>query len=349
MMDFIVFRKNKISFLYERKSLITFIILLILAVASVLLSLSIGKTNFSIIEVIKTLLGMGSKYDELMIKHFRLPRALAGLLVGTSLALSGTILQGIAKNPLASPNLIGVVDGGSVGALIFLTIFLSPRDNSLTVSIFFMPIFALITAFLVAFLVYVTAFKNGVNSLRLILVGIAFSGIAKALTTLLIINGPLIFIAEANTWITGTVYGTNWAQVKLLALWFLIFLVITLLYIRDLNVQNLDDHLAIGLGTKLERKRLIMILLSAALASGAVAVGGGISFVGLIAPHIARQLTNSSFENVIPLSILIGGIMVVLADIIARTMFYPLDLPVGIFTASIGAPFFIFLLWKKQK
>jgi len=349
MNSFITFRKNKTSFIYEKRLILTFFILLIIAFLSILLSLSIGKTNFSITEIIKTLFGLGSKYNSLIINQFRLPRTLVGFLVGASLALSGGILQGISKNPLASPNLIGVVNGGSVGALIFLTMFLNTNDNSLTVSIFYMPIFALIGAFLIAFLIYITAFKNGVTPFRLILIGIAFSGAAKALTTILIINGPLVLVTEANLWLTGTVYGTNWLHVKLLLTWFLIFSIITIFFIKDLNVQNLDDNIAIGLGTNLNKKRLMFILLSTALASGAVAVGGGVSFVGLVGPHIARKLTNSSFENIMPLSILSGGIIVVLADILARTLFAPLDLPVGIFTASIGAPFFIFLLWKKQR
>ena len=349
MKNFYVFRKNKISFIYEKKAIFIFLLLLALGIFSILLSLSIGKNNFSIIEVGKTLLGFGSGYNNLIIKQFRLPRTLVGFLVGASLALSGSILQGIAKNPLASPNIIGIVNGGSVGALIFLSFFIDTGSNSLTVSVFYMPLFALAGAMIVAILIYLTAFKNGITPFRLILIGIAISGAAKALTTILIINGPMVFISEANIWLTGTVYGTNWTHVKLLGIWFLIFSIITLISFKDLNVQNLDDSLAIGLGTKLERKRFLFILLSTAIASGAVAVGGGISFVGLIGPHISRKLTNSSFENIIPLSILVGGTIVVLADIIARTLFAPLDLPVGIFTASIGAPFFIYLLWKKQR
>lgn len=165
----------------------------------------------------------------------------------------------------------------------------------------------------------------------------------------MIINGPVIFIKEAQLWITGTVYGTSWINVKLLFIWFSCIYLITLIYIRELNVQSLDDSISTGLGNDVEKNRFILMILSAALASGAVAVGGGISFVGLIAPHICRKLTNSSFEYITPLSALIGGIIVVLSDIAARTLFFPLDLPVGIFTAGIGAPFFIYLLVKNHK
>ena len=181
------------------------------------------------------------------------------------------------------------------------------------------------------------------------MVGIAISGATKALTSILIINGPVIFIKEAQLWITGTVYGTNWTHVQLLSIWFLFLFILTLIFIRELNVQNLDDSISTGLGSSTEKNRFILMIISAALASEAVAVGGAISFVGLIAPHISRKLTNSSFENIIPLSTLIGGIIVVFSDILARTLFFPQDLPVGIFTAGIGAPFFIYLLVKNQK
>lgn len=349
MSEFLVFRRDNFSFLYEKKSLTVFLGLILLSVLSILLSLSIGQTNYSVIDVAKSLIGIGDPAKDFVIKSLRLPRTLVAFFVGSSLALSGAILQGMVKNPLASPDLIGITSGGSVGALVFLTLFTDPFNNSLTVSVFYMPVFTFLGAFLASILIYFTSFKNGVTPYRLILIGIAVSGAAKALTSILIINGPLIFIAESNIWVTGSVYGTNWDHFKLLFIWFSIFALVSIVFIRDLNVQNLDDSLAIGLGTPIERKRFLLLILSTTLACGAVAVGGGIGFVGLVAPHICKKLTNSSFENILPLSILVGGIIVVLSDLAARTLFAPLDIPVGVFTAGIGAPFFIYLLWSKRK
>lgn len=349
MKRFFVFRKGNFSLIYEKRSLLIVVCTLIICILSLLLSLSIGQKNISIIKVISILLGRAEGGDSLIVNAIRLPRTLVALFVGISLGLSGAILQGVVKNPLAAPNIIGITDSGSVGALIFLTLFTDPKNNSLTTSIFYMPVFAFAGAFLAVLLVYFLAFKKGVTPYRLILIGIAVSGAAKALTSILIINGPVVFIKEAQLWITGTVYGTNWTHVKLLSIWFLILLILTLFSIREMNIQNLDDSISTGLGSAVEKNRFLLMVLSAALASGAVAVGGGISFVGLIAPHISRKLTNSSFENIIPLSALIGGIIVVLSDLAARTLFFPLDLPVGIFTAGIGAPFFIYLLIKNQK
>ncbi|MDF2548301.1 MAG: ferrichrome transport system permease protein FhuG [Anaerosolibacter sp.] len=349
MKNFLIIRKGNISAIYEKRSILILFITAIICILSILFSLSMGQKHIPIFKIIQVLLGGAGSGDSLIIHSIRLPRTLVALFVGTSLGLAGAVLQGVVKNPLAAPNIIGITDSGSVGALIFLTIFTNPKNNALTTSIFYMPIFAFIGAFSAVLLVYFLAFKKGVTPYRLIMIGIAVAGAAKALTSILILNGPVVFIKEAQLWITGTVYGTNWTHVKLLSSWFMVLFVLTIVFTRELNIQNLDDGISIGLGSSVEKNRFILMVLSAALASGAVAVGGGVSFVGLIAPHICRKLTNSSFENILPLSALVGGIIVVLSDVAARTLFFPLDLPVGIFTAGVGAPFFIYLLIKNQQ
>ncbi|WP_291574521.1 FecCD family ABC transporter permease [Clostridium sp. UBA4548] len=348
MDKFIVVRKNKFSLIYEKRSFKVLVSILLLGFISMVISLCIGQTFIPLDKVINTILG-GKGGEAYIINSLRLPRALVGFLVGASLGLSGAILQGVVKNPLADPNVMGVVNGGSVGALFFLTLFTNPKNNSLTTSIFYMPVFTFAGAFLSVLLIYFLALKKGVTPFRLILIGIAISGALKAITSILIISGPVVFIAEAQIWLTGTIYGTTWIHVKLLTPWFILLFILTIIFTRELNLQNLEDNISTGLGTKVEKLRFLLMIISAALASGAVAVGGGISFVGLIAPHICRKLTNSSFENIIPLSALIGGIIVVLSDLAARTLFFPLDLPVGIFTAGVGAPFFIYLLIKNQR
>lgn len=348
MHKFFVIRKGKLSLILEKRSFRILLITILITIMSIFLSLSMGQKFIPLDKIISSLFGAKGG-DAFIINSIRLPRTLVSFLVGASLGLSGAILQGVVKNPLAAPNIMGITDGGSVGALLFLTLFTDPKNNSLTTSVFFMPVFAFLGAFITVFLIYTLAFKKGVTPFRLIIIGIAISGFAKALTSILILNGPVVFIKEAQLWLTGTVYGTNWTHVKLLFVWFVILFIITQFLIRELNMQNFEDDLSVGLGSNTEKNRFLLMLISAALASGAVAVGGGISFVGLIAPHICRKLTNSSFGNIVPLSTLIGGIIVVISDIAARTLFFPLDLPVGIFTAGIGAPFFIYLLIKNQK
>lgn len=349
MKKFLTIRHGRFSIIYERRNIIILLITSLLCILSLLFSLSIGQKYTGISKILQIIFTGGNNTDSLIINTLRFPLALAALFVGASLGLSGAILQGVVKNPLAAPNIIGITDSGSVGALIFLTLFTDPKNNALTTSIFYMPIFAFACAFFAVLIIYLLAFKKGVTPYRLILIGIAIAGAARAIAAILIINGPVIFIKEAQLWITGTVYGTNWSHVKLLSSWFFILCILTVFYVKELNIQNFDDNISIGLGSAVEKNRFVLMILSAALASGAVAVGGGVSFVGLIAPHISRKLTNSSFENILPLSTLIGGIIVLLSDMAARTLFFPLDLPVGIFTAAVGAPYFIYLLIKNQK
>lgn len=348
MNNLFIIRKKYFSFIYEKKSFKILILLALISIVSILIYLSIGETNFSIPIVIKSVFGINSGYENLIVKEFRMPRAITAFLVGSCLALSGAIIQSIVKNPLASPDLIGIVNGGSVGALIFLSLFMNPTNNSLKVSMNYMPIFAFAGSFAACIFVYIFSFKNGITPYRLILVGLGVSSVGKALTSILMINGPLIFTTEANIWITGTVYGTNWSDVKILLIGFIILFVLSIILIRSINIQNLDENVAISLGNGLQINRFILLLLSTALSSLAVSIGGGISFVGLIAPHICKKIINSSFENVVPICVIVGGLIVLISDLIARTIFFPLDIPVGVFTAIIGSLFFIYLLLSEK-
>ncbi len=322
-------------------------LLLGITILMIFFSLCLGEAMVGPLDVLKSILGIDIGFSCILVTKIRLPRVLVAFFVGASLALSGAILQGVVKNDLASPDILGVVNGGSVGALVFLTIFIDPKNNSLTTSILYMPIFTFIFSFIALMCILLINGKSSSTN-KLIIIGIGVSAIAKAITNILIINGPIIFIKEATTWITGSIYGANWTHAILIIVIFSIFATLTLIFIKDLNLHQLEDEVVIVLGNKLHKSRIILLGISAALAAGAVTIGGGISFVGLIAPHIARKLVDSKFENVIPLSILIGGIITLLADFVSKWLFYPQDLPIGIFTAFIGAPYFIYLLVKKR-
>lgn len=322
-------------------------LLLGITILMIFFSLCLGEAMVGPLDVLKSILGIDAGFSSILVTKIRLPRVLVAFFVGASLALSGAILQGVVKNDLASPDILGVVNGGSVGALVFLTIFIDPKNNSLTTSILYMPIFTFMFSFMALMCILIINGKSSSTN-KLIIIGIGVSAIAKAMTNILIINGPIIFIKEATTWITGSIYGANWTHAILIMVIFSIFATLTLIFIKDLNLHQLEDEVVIVLGNKLHKSRIILLGISAALAAGAVTIGGGISFVGLIAPHIARKLVDSKFENVIPLSILIGGIITLLADFVSKWLFYPQDLPIGIFTAFIGAPYFIYLLVKKR-
>jgi iron complex transport system permease protein len=340
--------KGFISFLIDKKALVAFLSLLGLLVALFFVSAGMGEMKISPIDVFQVLIGKGNEMYELVVTSFRLPRIIVAILVGISLAMGGSILQGLIRNPLASPEIIGVTGGAGVAVVLFLALF-SDKNNSLTISIHWLPLGAFIGATLVASLVYLLAWKrDGVAPIRLVLIGIGVSALMQALTTLFMILGPIYQASQANIWLTGTVYGSNWKNIEVLAPWTAVFVMLTLISARKLNVQELGDELAIGLGSAVQRHRLLLLLLSTALIGGAVAFAGGIGFVGLIAPHIARRLVGSAFGALLPVAGLIGAILVVTADLIGRMIAAPLEVPAGVFTAAIGAPYFIYLLYKSR-
>lgn len=341
------FDRKNISFLVDRKSLVVIIFLLLFAVLIALLSAGMGDMKISPVNVIKAWFGYGDDLDKVVVNSFRLPRMIVSLLVGISLAISGAILQGIIRNPLASPDIIGITGGAAVAVVSFLAIF-SDEHNALTVSIKWMPLAAFIGALAITFLIYLLAWKNGVSPITLVLIGIGLSALTQALTTLFMILGPIYRASQANIWLTGSIYGSNWQNVSILLPWTFCLMIILAMVIRHLNVQELGDSVATGIGSTVGKYRVIFLLISAGFAAGGVAFAGGIGFVGLLAPHIARKLVGSSFGSLIPVAALIGAILVMVADLIGRVLLGPTEIPAGVFTAVIGAPYFIFLLYKHR-
>jgi iron complex transport system permease protein len=338
---------KSISFLVDKKVITISLILFTVSVAVFLVSAGSGEMYISPLEVAKTLFGNGSDMNEIVIYTFRLPRILVALLAGMSFAVAGAILQGMIRNPLASPDVLGITGGAAAAVVTFLTLF-SDKNHSLTISIHWLPLGAFVGATVTALLVYVLAWKNGMAPLRLVLIGVGISALMQACTTLLMITGPIYRASQANVWITGSVYGASWKHVTLLAPWALILLAISFLSARKMNIQELGDELAIGAGVSLQKQRFFLLLLSTALTGGAVAFAGGIGFVGLMAPHMARRLVGSSFGALLPASALLGAIFVMAADLAGRMLFAPMEIPAGVFTAAVGAPYFIYLLYKSR-
>jgi iron complex transport system permease protein len=338
---------GRLSFLIDRKASITFGVLVLAAFIIFVISTGTGEMKISPLTVVKVFFGGGPEMETLIIKSFRLPRIIVALMVGVSLAVAGGILQGMIRNPLASPDVLGITGGASVAVVAFLAVF-SDKSNALTVSIAWLPFAAFLGAGIVAFLVYFLAWKNGVSPIRLVLIGIGISTLMQALTTLMMIMGPIYQASQANIWITGTVYGSSWKNVATLVPWTVIFLIIALVAARTINIQELGDEVATGLGGKVQKQRFTLLMISTALIGSSVAFAGGIGFVGLMAPHMARRLVGSSFGALLPAAALIGGILVMVADLIGRTLFSPLEIPAGVFTAGIGAPYFIYLLFKTR-
>ncbi len=342
------FRRLPVSFLFDRRALLVMFMLILAVLVAMVISIGMGDIKLNPLEVIQVLLGNGSELNTLVVQTFRLPRILIGFLVGASLAVAGAIFQGVFRNPLASPDIIGITGGAGVAVVTFLTFLLDPTDNSLTVSIHWLPFAAFAGAALTAFLIYVLSWKKGVTPVRLVLVGVGLDVATKALIDVMMIFGPLILATQSKIWITGSIYGSTWENVWTLLPWVCFIVPFTLIIARNLNIQELGDDIAKGVGSSVQWQRFTLLLIGTALAGGAVAFAGGIGFVGLMGPHIARQLVGAAYGALLPVSALVGGLIVLLADLVARTAFLPLDIPAGVFTSAIGAPYFIYLLYRSR-
>ncbi|MDN4523776.1 FecCD family ABC transporter permease [Fictibacillus fluitans] len=347
MSKYITARSKRYSYLIEKKAMLTILILLLVTLAIMSVSIGIGELYITPLEVIQSLTGMGNGINDVVIQEFRLPRILIAVIAGASLSLAGAILQGVIRNPLASPDMLGITSGAGFAAVTFITVF-SNQSNNLTVSIGYLPVAAVTGAFIMGTVVYLLAWKRGISPVRLILIGVGLMAAAQALTTLMIVLGPIYAAPQATIWLTGSVYATNWKDVYSLLPWFLVLAPLLFTLTRKLNVQELGDDVAASLGHSVNKNRFILLLISTALAGSAVAFTGAIGFVGLIGPHIARRLVGSSFGALLPVSGFLGAIIVLLADLAGRTLFSPLEVPAGVFTAAIGAPYFIYLLSKNH-
>ncbi|WP_028596442.1 FecCD family ABC transporter permease [Paenibacillus assamensis] len=335
-------KNDSISIQFETKSLLVIIALFFLSLLAVIAGTSLGNTIIPPLEVVQSMLKIGSGEHDFVIQTLRLPRVLVALLVGAALAVSGAILQGIIRNPLASPDIIGITGGASVAAVAFVTLLAG------TVSISFMPLAAIVGAMIVSIIIYLLAWKNGVSPIRLVLVGIGISAIMSAGTTFMLVMSPYFAAGKAYIWLSGSVYGSTWEDVYLILPVTAVVIPLVVILARNLNLQEFGDEVATGLGAAVQRQRLLLLALSVVLAGVAVSIGGAIGFVGLIAPHIARKLVGRPFGSLVVVSALIGSLLVFVADWIGRTAFYPLDIPAGIFTAGVGAPFFLYLLFKNR-
>lgn len=302
--------------------------------------IGVGEYDIPFTDVFKTLLGIERGSSEFIIYTLRLPRALTGLLVGMALASAGAIIQGILRNPLASPGVLGFNSGAALAAVSLMVLY---PESSVAVR----PIAAFAGALLTVFIVYLLAYKKGSSPVRMLLVGMGVAAIAHALITLVMTFGKIHLVSQANIWMVGSVYGTGWEQFWPLFLWVVILLPLAVLMARHLNVMELGEEISVGLGMRLEWKRVTLLLLCVGLAGAAVAVAGTISFVGLMAPHMARRLVGPTHGALIPTAALMGGLLIVTADLAGRMILAPIEIPVGVITAIIGAPYFIYLLLRE--
>jgi iron complex transport system permease protein len=326
----------------QRYILLTLSILIIL---TIIVSLGLGYSSVSYNRILPTILGNGTFKEEFVLFSIRMPRIIVTLLAGMALALSGAILQGLTRNDLADPGIIGINSGAGLGIAVFFLFF--PIDAASFA--YMLPLVAFGGALVTAILIYLFSFKKGIGlqPVRLILVGIGFS-MALSGAMIVIISAAerqkVDFIAR---WLAGNIWGTDWPFILALLPWLLILVPFTLYKANRLNILSLSDPVAIGVGVSIEKERIVLLLTAVALAASAVSVTGGIAFIGLMAPHLAKALIGPRNQLFLPIAVLVGGWLLLFADTIGRNLLEPEGIPAGIMTALIGAPYFVYLLLKK--
>ncbi|MBB5534399.1 FecCD family ABC transporter permease [Rhizobium giardinii] len=340
----------------DRSRLARLVILALILAAAAMFAASImtGAADASLGNVLRWLFGVDgaeqalSVRDRIIILDIRLPRAVMGLLVGASLAVSGAIMQGLFRNPLADPALVGISSGASLGAVLTIVLGSSLFGTLFAVFGFYaLPVAAFLGCLVTTLLLYRIATRSGQTSVAtMLLAGIALAALANAVT------GVLIFVADDKQlrdltfWGLGSLAGANWTKILSAAPIILVSLAVVPFLARGLNALTLGEAAAFHMGIPVQRLKNIAIISVAALTGASVAVSGGIGFVGIVVPHVLRLIIGPDHRYLLPASALLGGTLLIFADMVARTIVPPAELPIGIITAFVGAPFFLWILLR---
>lgn len=333
-----LFRKNK-------KARITgFVILAVLLIVGLLTDLFAGYSKLGLSDVLTILAGGGSRTMRYNLLELRMPRVITSMLVGIGLSLSGCLLQGVSRNDMAEPGILGL----NAGAGLFIAVFVVLFSGTIQGFGLLLPLLAFAGSALTAFIEYRLALIRGVlRPRRLLLLGVAmFTGIT-ALSTMLMLRMPDSDYAFVQNWLAGNIWGASWQNALILGAGLLVLGGIAWFSARVLNILVLGPETATGLGVHVSRQSVILLALAVGFSSLCCSVGGGLSFVGLVCPHLARKLFGPDYRVLIPASALTGGVLLVLSDIISRTLFLPYEIPVGIVAAVLGAPYFLYLLIRE--
>ncbi|MGA4837997.1 FecCD family ABC transporter permease [Streptomyces sp. G45] len=319
------------------------LVTLLLAAATFLvfcLSISTGDLPIGLPQVIATLFGQGERVDEFVIMDLRMPRALAGLVVGVALGVSGAITQSVARNPLASPDILGITGGASAVSVFLVTV--SGGASAAVAGTLGLSTAALVGGLCTGLLVYFLAWRRGIDGFRLILIGISVSAVMEALTTWLLTTADIKDVARAQAWLVGSLDNRSWDEVWL-ALWgTLAVLVVVAGVAFQFKPLHFGDEVAAGLGVRYTRVRAVLLLCAVLLAAFAVSAAGPVPFVALVAPQVAMRLARCPTPPMVA-SGLVGALLLIGSDLVARTAL-SVTLPVGVVTAAFGGPFLIYLL-----
>jgi ferric citrate transport system permease protein len=316
--------------------------LLVVCLAGTFAALMIGTTVYGPGTVLRALTGASNDESTNVIIKFELPRVLLCWLVGIGLGVSGGVMQAVIRNSLAAPNIIGVTKGAGLTAVV--VVLALPTAPAIV-----LPLAAFLGGIAAFGIVYAAAYRgNGTSPARLALVGVAVSAMCEAGILFFLVRYPLN-VSSALIWLSGSLYGRTMQSFWEILPWVVVLVPLLFYYARRLDTLGLGDDLAAGLGEPVERTRRLTLLISVALASAVVAAAGTVGFVGLVAPHIARRLVGSKHSAYLPVAALLGTLMMLVADTIARGLIPPLEIPSGLVTSVIGAPYFLYLLAKTGK
>jgi iron complex transport system permease protein len=303
-------------------------------------SITVGDFPIPLVDVLSYLVGRGTEDADFIIGTLRLPRGLTALLVGAAFGLSGAIFQRIAHNPLASPDIIGI-NAGAAAAAVFVIVVIGGTSLQVTSG-------ALVGATVTALAIYLLAYRKGVTGYRLVLVGIGITAMLGSVTSYLLTRAEIFDAQRAVVWLTGSLNARSWDHVRPIGVALLVLVPCAVGLARHLRLLEMGDDAARGLGTRVEVARGSLLLTGVALAAVATASAGPIAFVALVAPQIARRLTGGRTLALVPAA-LCGSLLLVGSDLLARRLFAPTELPVGVFTAILGAPYLLYLLARANK
>lgn len=311
-----------------------YLIIVFLLIMVSILSLSAGAVWIAPNQALKEM-WTGENF---ILTEYRIPRMILGIVVGAALAISGAVIQGVIRNPLASPDVIGITKGASLAAVIVIILF--PKAP-----LYVLPFASFVGAVAISIILSLLISYKGVKGSQLALIGMAIGAIAMAIVQYLLIRNPM----EANialVWLTGSLFGRTFDHVLVILPWMIVAVPIILMYCRQLDLLDLGEDVATSLGTHVNRTKMILLITAVMLAGASISVVGGLSFLGLIAPHIARSIVGHKHLHIVLMSGLIGGLLMVFSDGLARAIAPPIDIPVGVLIAIIGAPYFLYVLRK---
>ncbi|MGW4225448.1 FecCD family ABC transporter permease [Streptomyces bauhiniae] len=329
-----------LSLRLDLRSLIVVVLLLAAVLAAGVALIGTGDAHIPAMDVLRTLVGNGNPYQDFIVNELRLPRLLVGLLVGASLGLGGALFQSISRNPLGSPDVLGLAQGSTAGALVMIVVF-SGSAAAVTAG-------ALAGGLVTGLGIYLLAWKQGVHGYRLVLVGIGVSAVLTAVNGYLITKADIVDAARAVVWMTGSLSGRDWTQVWPLLVLCAVVVPVVLANGRGLRMLEMGDDVAYALGVRVHRVRLVLMVGAVLLTAAATAAAGPVGFVALTAPQLARRLTRSPGPNLVP-SLCMGAALLVTADWVCQRLFGADQLPVGVVTGVVGGAYLLWLLVGERR